>query len=196
MTSRRALIVIGVLAVVHNILRVFVSVTGETWSLLPAFGAFPFTDAQMGCSFVFVLLALFLAQFWLRGDYRATLLPSAGRGAMSGAVISLVSVYLSSTNREKYTFAVFLLTPALMGFHSALDLRSRGKSSVGDAILAGLISLAMLGFAMAVFAFEPAIMWGEGSYLLVPLAALGAFAGYRVRQFIHRPPTALPLLMD
>jgi hypothetical protein len=90
---------------------------------------------------------------------------------------------LGTKNDYGYGFAVFLFTLVLTGFHSAFHLGSRGKFGLGDAVLAGLLSIVLLGFAMLAFALETAISWGEAVSIFFPLVVLGAFAGYRLHKY-------------
>ena len=189
MNSRRVLISIGLLAVAYNCLRAFLH-----GRLTPAFG--------MGATAQFLGLAVilgftFLIAWWAyqRND-NLPLMPSALWGAASGATVGLLAAYVSTLNEQTYGLALFILTPVLVGFHSAFALTSRQKITFGDAVVASITSIVLLGCALVAFALEGVICLIMALPIAIPLAILGASIAYALRKyaFAHQPTVLLLFL--
>ena len=192
MTSRRVLIAIGLLAVAYNCLRVFASFTGQHWSFPPPLGSALLVQL-VGLALVPCFAALVVTFVWRREGEFPTLMPSALWGAASGVAVGLLAIYVLTITEKAYGLSLFVLTPVLVGFHSAFALGSRRSITLGNAVLASLLSIALLGCALMAFAIEGAICLLMALPIAVPLAILGASVAYSLRKyaFAHQPTVLL-----
>jgi hypothetical protein len=189
MTSRRVLIVIGLLAVVYNCMRAF-----HRWRLAPPFGA-GFVVQFLGLVIVLGFAFLIAQSAWKRED-SLPMLPSALWGATSGAVVGLLATYISTLNEQTYGLALFILAPVLVGFHSAFALASRERTRLGDAVIVSMFAIVLLGLLLIGFALEGAICLLMALPIAIPLAIIGALLGYGLRKhaFAHQPTVLLLFL--
>lgn len=196
MTSRRVLIVIGLLAVAYNCLRVVASITEAHWRYAPKLGENNAYGAQLFGVLVVLIAALVIARFAWFDKRGPNLLPSALWGATSGALVGLLATYISTLHEQTYGFALFVLAPVLVGFHSAFALGSRGRTRLRDAIGVSMFSVFLLGCCLVAFALEGAVCLLMALPIALPLAMLGALAAYGLRnnRFAH-PPTFLLLFL-
>jgi len=189
MNGRRVLIVIGVLAVIYNIMRAL-----HRWRLAAPFEAGWFVQF-LGLVIVLGVAFLVTEAAWKR-EAAIPMLPSALWGAVSGALTGLLATYISTLNEQTYGLALFILAPVVVGFHSAFALGSRGKPSRRGAVLVSLLAIALLGSALLAFALEGLICLVMALPIAVPLAIVGALLGYSLRKysFAHQPTVFLLLL--
>ncbi|HJS52543.1 MAG TPA: hypothetical protein VJ781_11635, partial [Pyrinomonadaceae bacterium] len=89
---------------------------------------------------------------------------------------ALVSVSVSVF--EQYGWTLFLLLPMLMGFGSAVIYAPKGNKPYWQCLLAGLLSIVVIGIALMAVAIEGLVCLAMTLPLAVPLVALGALAGY------------------
>lgn len=191
MTSRRVLIVIGVLALVYNCLRVFASITGVDWRLVPHFNALGWVAQLVGLAMVVGTATIVARSAWRREI--PSLLPSALWAAASGAALGLLATYVLTVSEARYGIPLFVFTPILIGFHAAYALASRGKITLGDAVMASMMSVVLLGCALVAFALEGVICLVMALPIAIPLAILGALLayGFRKHAFAHQPTVLL-----
>jgi hypothetical protein len=195
MNSRRILVLGGALAVLYDCARAYVSITGRSWPGVSPFGTSVIAQpiAQLaGLTLVLCLTALVATSAWRREPH-LPLMGSALWGAASGAAVGLLAVYVSTINEQTYGLALFIITPILVGFHSAFALGARGKITFGDAVIASMASIVLLGCALVAFALEGAICLLMALPIAVPLAILGAVLGYGLRKHAsaHQPTVLL-----
>lgn len=194
MSSRRVLIAIGLLAVVYNCVRVAAGITGSHWPWAPPSGKENLWVQLLGLLVVAMFALLVVRSASRRGD-EVDRFPSALWGAASGAAVGLLATYVSTLNEQTYGLALFVFTPVVVGFHSAFAMGERGKVGLGDAVVASITSVVLLGCALVAFALEGAICLVMALPIAVPLAVLGALIAHCFHRERAHQPTVLLLFL-
>jgi hypothetical protein len=108
---------------------------------------------------------------------------SGVRFSLAVVIPAIVTVFYTAfaTNFiETYGFALFVLTPVLMGFISAVILRPVGLKQIGIGLLANMLSIVLIGFLIMAFAIEGLICLFMALPLAIPLDMFGLAVGYIV----------------
>ena len=132
-----------------------------------------------------------------------TRLGSAVVGVLATAAVGVMIVALSTLVLGTYGFALFVATPAFLGFFSALAHGLRSPRSSGDAIAVGSLAVALASLALIAASLEGAICVVMALPLTLGLGVIGALAGHAVQQRVGRHArmhalsmiALLPLLM-
>ncbi len=196
MKSRRVLIGVGLLAVAYNCARVFAALIGAHWRYVLGPADAGGSGMQMFGLIVVLMAALIIAKFAWFDEQPPNFLPSALWGAATGALVGLLAIYISTLNEHTYGFALFAITPALVGFHSAFALGSRGETSLARALGVSMYAIVLLGAALVAFALEGGICLLMALPIAIPLALIGALLAYGLRNNrLAHPPTFLLLCL-
>jgi hypothetical protein len=203
MNSRRAVIVLACLGVLHNMLRVIAALLGAKWDFfnyLKPFHLKPVDTALVmelaGAVAVLVFTGLAARASWRKPASSPSMWSSALGAAASGACLGVLAVYAATVVERNYGWSLFVLVPFLIGFQAALMLRRGQAIGVHDAILVSLLAIGLLGGTLLVAAIEGAVCLVMALPIAAPLAMLGGVAGHalRRRESAHSPITLLVLL--
>ena len=152
MNARRWVIVLALLGVLHNALRVLAAIEGAPSGFFNYLRPFSFKElnatiaAQLAGLFGFLILALFLAGFlWRRSSGTSPLWSGALAGVIGGAILGLISAYVSTFADRTYGWTLCLAVPFLMGFLSVLVLQYLQPTSLSSALIVSILSLVSLG---------------------------------------------------
>ena len=115
-----------------------------------------------------------------------TRLGSAVVGVLATAAVGVMIVALSTLVLGTYGFALFVATPAFLGFFSALAHGLRSPRSSGDAIAVGSLTVALASLALIAASLEGAICVVMALPLTLGLGVIGALAGHAVQQRVGR----------
>lgn len=96
----------------------------------------------------------------------------------AGAALSLLGTLAGAWFAHTYGFALFLATPGCTGVLSAVLAGRRVRQPIQRCVTAALCAQLLGGAALFAFALEGAICLLMAAPLLLPMAALGALAGY------------------
>jgi hypothetical protein len=203
MNSRRWLIVIALLGVLHNVLRVAASILGSPWGL---FGYLrPFHPRVLSAEVIAQLVGLaailsftaVLAWFmWRKAGRRSVIWSSSLWAAASGATLGLLATYASASVDKSYGMALFIAVPFLVGLVAVLAISAQEHVTVYQAFTAPLLAVLLLGCLLMTFAIEGAVCLIMALPIAVPLAICGGMAAYLLQRkpAVHHPATFLLLL--
>jgi len=112
---------------------------------------------------------------------------AVGASVMIGGLMLWVSVYLLST----YGTALFLGTPMLMGTTAAYLYNRPHPRGYGSSASVGLLSVAVAGAALCLFALEGVFCVAMALPLLLPIGAMGGVLGKAIADCTRRPGVEL-----
>ena len=189
MSARRVIIVIALLGVAHNGLRVLASMFGARWGFfnyLQPFQWKPVTASNLpqiaGLIAVFVVVGFVARWGWRKPAANSSMWWCALWAASSGAVLGLLGVYVGVFPGHNYGWTMFVIVPLLVGFQAALTLGHWEQVTPHKAIAVGTSAVLLLGLLLLLFAIEGAICLLMALPIAIPLAILGALAGYTLRR--------------
>ncbi len=195
MNSRRVVIVLAFLMLLHNALRVIAFIRGRPWGLtnyldrLPG-KAWDATGAMEVCGVIAVLVfaAGVASAAWRKAGGPSPMWSSALAAAGTGATLALFTVYVAMA-RKDYGWFLFVMVPVLMGLVSVLFLAHDRRIDWGDAVMVSMFSCTLAGGLLIGFALEGAICLVMAFPLTIPLALIGAALGYGLQQRLaeHSP---------
>jgi len=203
MNTRRWLIVIALIGVLHNVLRVAASILGSPWG---CFGYLrPFHPRVLSAEVIAQLVGLaailsFAAAFawfiWRKVVSRSAKWSSSLWAAASGATLGLLATYVSASVDKSYGIALFIAVPFLVGLVAVLAMSVEEPVTAYQAFTASLLAVLMLGCLLMTFAIEGAVCLIMALPIAVPLAICGGMAAYLLQRkpAAHHPATFLLLI--
>jgi len=202
MNSRRAVVVIAALGLVHTSLRILASVLGAPWGFFNYLHPFRVRafDAWVFAEIAGVLAALagslvLIGTIWRKPARRPALWSSALGAAGSGVCLGVLSVYASTLVENSYGWVLFILVPFLVGLQATLVLGYSQPVTLREAVVVSTAAVLLLGAALLAVAIEGAICLVMAVPVAVPLAMLGGAAGYALRHSgADRSPVTFILL--
>jgi len=198
MNSRRWVIVLAVVGVLHNALRVIASILGSEWgyfNYLPLRTSKPFSGTA--AIEIAGVLAVVAAVVWLAaGLWRNSLKPSPVWSSViwamgAGTLVGLVAVYATMVARS-YGWILFVVTPFVMGVVSVLALAQWREVTMADALTMSTLAVVTLGVLLVAFAIEGIICLSMAIPIAIPIAILGGvIACFSQRRLVARTPMLL-----
>jgi hypothetical protein len=201
--SRRVVIVVALLGVIHNALRGLASILGAPWGffnylhpfhmralnyevIVPAAGLIAVVIGVIACAW----------KMWRSTDAASPAWSSSLWGAGAGAVSGLLAVYVSTLADRSYGIVLFLLVPFLVGFVAVLARRLEEPVTLYHAMIGSTLAVTLLGCLLIVFAMEGAVCLIMALPLAIPLAMGGGLAAYWVqRRLAAQNPVTFLLLI-
>ena len=189
MNSRRWLIAVAFLGVLHNALRVVASILGAPWGFFNYLRPFPVKHlsseaiAQVaGVAAIVIFVAVLAAFAWRKSANASAKWSSAVWGVGSGAVLGLLATYVSTVADRSYGIALFVAVPFLVGFVAVLvrglDEPVTGTQAMG--VSTGAVTL--LGCLLILFAMEGAVCLIMALPIAIPLAMCGGGVAYLMQR--------------
>ncbi len=203
MNSRRWLIAIALLGVVHNAFRAIASILGAPWGLFNYLRPFHFRSlnavviAQLAGVAIILIFAATLARVVWRWEPRERAVWSSSLwAAAAGAVLGLLAAYVSTLADKSYGIALFIAVPFLVGFVAVLAMGIDEPVTAYQAFGISTLAVVVLGFLLIAFAMEGAVCLIMALPVAVPLAICGGMAAYLLRRkpAAHHPATFLLLI--
>jgi hypothetical protein len=203
MNSHRWLIVIGLLAVLHNVLRAAAAILGAPWAFFNYLSPFHprALSAEViaelaGLGIVAIFAAVLAVSLWRKSEITSTMLSSLMCGAAAGAALGLLATYVSTVADRSYGVALFIGVPFLVGFVAVLVRGIDDRVTARQAFSTSLLSVLMLGCLLMAFALEGAVCLVMALPIAVPLSICGGMLAYLVQRkpAAHHPVTFLLLL--
>lgn len=203
MNSRRFLIAIASLGVLHNLLRVIALMLGARWGFLNylPFAGYrtPRLPEVLGIAGVLAVLAAAAwaaRSLWRKSEEPSPVFSSAIWAIGAAIAIGVLAVYASTIGARTYGWTLFVVTPFLMGFISSLALAHQKPITLGDAFWVSLLSVILLGGLLLLLAIEGAVCLVMALPIAVPLAITGGAAGYlSQRRLAARSPMMFLVLL-
>ena len=190
MKSRRVLIVIAFLALIHNVLRVVASILGTPWGMFNYLTPVRTTPVDLailmeifGLSAVVAFAAVVATSVWRETRPVSPMWSSALCAAGAGAAVGLVSVYVSATGHV-YGWVMFVSVPVTVGFVAVLVQAHHRPLDLGDALVVSMSSIVLLGGALAAFALEGMVCLAMALPIAIPLALIGGALGYTSQRML------------
>jgi hypothetical protein len=181
MSSRRWLIALALVGVVHNALRIIASIRGAQWA---HFNYVPFpssrpidTSAAVEIVGVFAIVAvafLIAASLWRKTEAPSAVWASALWAVLAGALVGLIAAY-TNTVAPSYGWMLFVITPFVMGFVSVVVLAQSREVSFGNAAAVSSLSVVLLGVLLIAFAIEGTICLVMAVPIALPTAIFGGW---------------------
>lgn len=203
MNSRRWLIVIALLAVLHNVLRAAAAILGAPWGFFNYLSPFhPYaltaemTGMLAGLGVVVIFTVVLAVRLWRKSEITSTVLSSLMSGAAAGAALGLLATYVSAVADRSYGMALFIAVPFLVGFVAVLVRGIDDRVTARQAFSTALLSVFVLGGLLLAFAIEGAVCLVMALPLAVPLSICGGMLAYLVQRkpAVHHPATFLLLM--
>lgn len=203
MSSRQWLIVVACEAVLHNALRIIASILGAPWGVanyLRPFHVKAVTWEDVvelaGVAAVLVFTAVLATRMWRKVDAGSAVWSSALWAAVSGAVLGLFAVFVSTVADMSYGIALFIAVPFLVGLVVVLIIGFGRPVSAGEAATFATYAIGVLGLFLIAFAVEGAVCLIMALPLAIPLAIVGGWAAYLLqRRPAARNPATLLLIV-
>jgi hypothetical protein len=203
MNARRWLVVLGLAAVVHNVLRAGAAIFGSYghWPLNylgPYPGSWPNPDGWVGLTALAAVLGFAIwvgLNLWRSVKPLGAILGSALWAVLGGAVWGLLATAVLTLADHSYGYVLFGLLPFLVGLHAAVALSWQRPISAGDAVVAAMAAVLLLGAMLISAAMEGFICLAMALPMAAPLAMLGGLCGYALRNWsaLQNPATMLLL---
>jgi hypothetical protein len=203
MNSRRVVIVVALLGVLHNALRALASILGAPWGFLNYLRPFAVKNlnsdaiAQVAGLAAIVIFAAVLARFgWSRAADASAKWSSALWAVGSGVVLGLLAAFVSTVADRSYGMVLFILVPFLVGFVAVLVLGLADPVTVNQAVGVSALAVVMLGCLLITFAIEGAVCLVMALPIAIPLAMCGGLVARLLqrRPAAHHPVTFLLLI--
>jgi hypothetical protein len=206
MIARRALILIAVVAVIHNMLRFFASQAGAPWGIFNYLHPLPFhpngpSRVNLAVAALVGAIALIVAwKQWNRpsdpNPQPSPMFSSVFWTVPTGVLASLFAVMVSASADRSYGWVMFALVPFLTGVHAALALSRKKRLRIGDAIAVSVLAALLLGGLLVAAAVEGVICVVMAAPLALILAMLGGLVGWSIAgiEKARSPVTFLLLL--
>ncbi len=183
MTTRKALILAAVVAVLHNALRFLASQAGAPWGVFNYLHPLHFKlagPAVAEIAAVAVVFGIVLIVAWKAWDgpsQPSPMLSSVFWTVPTAALTSLFAVMVSASADRSYGWVMFVLVPFFTGFQSTLALSRKKRIDLGDAIAVSCVSVMLLGGLLIATAVEGFICVIMAAPLAIILAILGGALG-------------------
>jgi hypothetical protein len=200
MNSRRWLILIAMVGVLHNGLRAAAGILGASWGVFNYLS--PFHPRALraeviaeltGLGGVIIFAGAVALSKW-RNQQTSRMLSGLLSGALSGAALGLLATYVSTVADQSYGLALFIALPFLVGF-VAVFVRGFERVTAYQAFTTSLLSVFVLGGLLMAFAIEGVLCLAMVLPIAVPLAICGGMLAYWVQRMpaVHHPATFLLL---
>ncbi len=203
MNSRRWVILIGLLGVLHNALRALASILGAPWGLFNYLHPFPVRRlnsdaiAQVVGMVIVVTAALAFARYiWRKNSDVSPAWSSSLWAAAAGALLGLLAAYVGTLADRSYGIALFIAVPFLVGFVAVL-VRGLEEPVTGvQAMGVSTFAVTLLGGLLIAFAMEGAVCLIMALPIAIPLAMCGGGVAYLLqrRPSMQSPATFLLLI--
>jgi hypothetical protein len=203
MNSRRWLIVVALVGVLHNVLRAAASILGSPWGLFGYLRPFHMTAltgeiiAQLvGLTAVLIFAAVFARFVWRKAVRPSAIWSSSLWAAASGAALGLLATYVSASVDKSYGIALFIAVPFLVGLVAVLAMSVKEPVTAHQAFGVSTLAVVVLGCLLMTFAIEGAVCLIMALPIAVPLSICGGIAAYLVQRTpaAHHPATLLLLV--
>ena len=203
MNSRRWLIVIALLGILHNALRATASILGGPWGFFNYLRPFHARDlsgevvAQVaGVAAILIFAAALARVLWRKAAPPSTMWSSSLWAAASGAALGLLAAYVSTLADKTYGIALFIAVPFLVGFVAVLVMGVADPVTAYQAFGVSTLAVVVLGLMLIAFAMEGAVCLVMALPVAVPLAICGGMAAYLLQRgpAAHHPATFLLLI--
>lgn len=203
MNSKRWLIVVALLGVLHNALRAAASILGAQWGFfnyLQSFHARPLSAEMIG-ELLGLVGGVFFAGVLARMAWRNAAVPSARApglliGAGAGALLGLLATFVSSVADKSYGIALFVAVPFLVGFVAVGVMSLNDPVTLREAVSVSALSAIVLGGLLFACAIEGAVCLIMALPIAVPLAICGGLTAYVIqRRSAARHPATFLLLI-
>lgn len=193
MNSRRWLIVVGLLGVVHNALRVAASILGAPWGFFNYVQPFhPHSlKGEMAAELLGLIGGVVFAVVLARMAWRNAVVPSARASGLliaagAGALLGLLATYVNSLGEKSYGIGLFVAVPFLMGFVAVGVMSLSDPVTLREAVIVSVLSTITLGGLLIACAIEGAVCLIMALPLAIPLAICGGLFA----RLLHRRPAA------
>ncbi len=186
MTPRRALILIVVAAVLHNVLRLIASQGGAEWGIFNYLHPVHFKwdgSTLAGLSIALLVLVIVVFVAWVEWKNPGTpnpVLSTIFWTVPTAALASLFAVMVSANADRSYGWVMFALVPFATGFHATLALSRKMPVTLTNAFSVSCLSAVLLGGLLIAAAAEGVICIVMAAPLAIILALLGGFVGWLV----------------
>ena len=205
MTARRAVILVMMAGVVHNSLRLIANAAGVSqgiFNYVPPYHWKPAAAPSEGptiivLSIILIAIAAVAIYGWRKpqGEFSQSLWASSFWAAVMTVPFGVFAVVVSTSADVKYGWALFVLVPAVTGFLATLLLAQRRPIDSGDAVMASVLSILLLGVALIACAVEGLVCLLMALPIALPLAIVGGGLAYLIyRSQVGRHPAAFLLI--
>ena len=205
MTARRGVLLLVMAGVVHNALRLIATTAGVQpgifnyvppyhWQSAP--GAYN-TPTVVVLAIILIALAAAALNFWRtpQAESSSPLWTSALAAAVMSVPFGVFAVLVGTKADIQYGWTLFVLVPVVTGFLATLVLARYRPITPGDAVMASVLSILLLGAALIACAIEGLVCLLMALPIALPLAMIGGGLAYFVnRSQIARHPATFLLI--